>query len=161
MVALSLRTLPHLCDTPFFQAPLSVECFASTAHYLVQAGGVFTLFFCTPVEPQSTSMQQAEQAAQQMGEQAAHCGCTRVLATLMVLVGYVLPAFGALLFERSARANFVSSRVHEGGWEQEELHEHLLFDYLPVTLLFSFFVPAIVGIVWQASLPVSKRLGTC
>lgn len=90
-----------------------------------------------------------------------HCSCVTVLATLVVVAGYLLPAFLVALGERRARAAFVERRLSEGGWSLEEQRYHLLYDPLMAWLWLSLLLPFIVCGVWQLVLVMAVHASVC
>ena len=158
VTAAFLRSVPTMCSWSFFRGERGAAFFGQAASAL---GKVASLFMAAGGgEPPDPAALKGEAGTRQ--GLPNQCHCQMVLATLRVLLAFVLPTFAVALQERLERRAFVLARLREGGgWSRQDMAAHLLWDWMGAAVLSICLLPVVVCLVWQGSVIVALSLGNC
>lgn len=160
-LALTLLSLPDLCAQypPLQQPTLAalyelVEGWMSRLNEAPVPDMLVRLLWRRPGPAASSTAAGSSVLA---AEQEPMCSCVAVLATLAVVVGYLLPGLLVAHQERTARAVFAEELLVQGGWDglaEEgwtlgEQRYHLLYDPLLTWVWALSLLPLVVFLVWH------------
>lgn len=159
-LVLHLRDLPTMCAMSFFTHDAVSRFFARTAELLALIGAV--VGFAGGTSARSAKADPALQGTllPLVRHPGAQCDCVLVVGTLQVLLGFLLPSFALLVWERASRAAFVAARRQQH-WSQADLHQHLFYDWLPPWVAFVSAQPLLISLVWHVVVLAAFQAGVC
>lgn len=95
-----------------------------------------------------------------MPRRGPHCHCVLVLGTLMVLLGYAVPALVLARWEHSARAAFLAAQPRQR-WLPGDLQEYLIPDWIPAAVALLAVQPLLLSLVWHVAALTAVKAGVC
>lgn len=141
-----LLELPRACSAPVLQLHSSRRFLGTLFGWFSQLGAIFDEMYTGRPAGQRPTLDQY------LGRQPAsptQCSCIAVLATLMVLLGFLLPSFLVAVGESLARRDWVAARRQQPGWQECDLQTHLPYDWMLTCVVFAGLLLPVMVLVWH------------